>query len=121
MANPDIELEKRVETTPEYFGRLYELNHDRIFNYILYTTRDIELAFDLTSEMYFKVLRALPKYEYRGVSFASWLYSVASREISTFYRRQKRSRTINMPSLSYSDEIEEIRLAVNHEMPYSVI
>jgi RNA polymerase sigma-70 factor (ECF subfamily) len=115
MAGPYVELERRVKEDPEAFRLLYQMNRDRVFNYILHTTRDIELSFDLTSETFLKALIALPKYEYRGVSFTAWLLGIASREIATFYRKQKRSKTINMSLLPHADEIGAIRQAVSDE------
>jgi DNA-directed RNA polymerase specialized sigma24 family protein len=51
MVNVDYkccELEKRLKKDPEAFVELYELNYKRIYNYILYSTGNVEDALDLT-------------------------------------------------------------------------
>ncbi len=81
------ELEKKVRDDPDAFARLFELNYDRIFNYILYSTGDIETSLDLTSETFFKALRALHRFDPGRGSFTAWLYAIASREIGMHFRR----------------------------------
>lgn len=87
MEEGRAELERRVKEDPDAFGRLFELNYGRIFNYILMSTGDVEESLDLTSETFFKSLRALRRYDRRKGSFTAWLYAIASREIAMRHRR----------------------------------
>ncbi|MGA8014496.1 MAG: sigma-70 family RNA polymerase sigma factor [Candidatus Dormiibacterota bacterium] len=68
------------------FAYLYERNVDRIFAYVLTLTKDRELAEDVTAATFAKGLEELPRFEWRGVPYSSWLYRVASNLVA----RQRR-------------------------------
>jgi len=91
LTTPGHELEKHVAHDKEAFALLYEENYLRIFNYVLSSVTDVETALDLTSETFFKALRALPRYRYTGSPFAAWLMKIASNEIAMFFRKKKRA------------------------------
>jgi RNA polymerase sigma-70 factor (ECF subfamily) len=42
-----------------------------------------------------KALTNLPKYQFKGVPFASWLYRIAHNEVMQLFRTQKDKRAIN--------------------------
>lgn len=102
------ELENRVKDDPEVFAELYELNYARIFNYVLYNTAEIEVSLDITSETFFKALRALPRFDRQKGSFTSWLYSIASREITSYFRRLNRSKKYNASQSKFMKYRKEI-------------
>lgn len=85
------DLIDHARTDPEAFGELYELHYSAIRNYIYRRTLNGATADDLTSNTFFKALRALPKYEARA-PFRVWLYKIATNEIrahrrSAWFRR----------------------------------
>ena len=96
------------------FSCLYEDNYKRIFNYLLYGCGDIETAMDLTSETFFKALRAWPAFEQRGVPPSAWLFKIASRELAMHFRRQGRLKRWAAPA-EFSDENEGVRRQVIDE------
>jgi len=100
------DTQKRPPYDRDAFGRLYEENYKRILNYLLYNTGDVELARDLTSETFFKALRAMRAGKYRGGSLSAWLYRIASREIAIHHRRGKLRRHIHVP---FGSAIEEVQ------------
>lgn len=87
------ELDKLVErarSDPEAFGELYDQFYSRIFGYSLKRTADIEVAHDITSEVFFKALKNLQQYYKRnGVPFSSWLYRIATNQINDFFRGKR--------------------------------
>ena len=87
MDDSCCEIEKRLRKDPEAFGELYETNYKRIFNYILYSTGNIEAALDLTSETFFRALKGLASFDHRKGSFTAWLYGIASRVVASYYRK----------------------------------
>jgi RNA polymerase sigma factor (sigma-70 family) len=105
-----IAADSADNTRPD-FSALYEENYRRIFNYILYGTGNIDTALDLTSETFFKALRAWPGFEHRGISPVAWLIKIASRELAMFYRRQGRLRRF-APSLEFNEEVAGVRRQV---------
>ncbi|MDD3718508.1 MAG: sigma-70 family RNA polymerase sigma factor [Actinomycetota bacterium] len=108
-------LEKRVGDDPDAFARLFELNYDRIFNFILYSTGDVEASLDLTSETFFKSLRAIRRFDPRRGSFTAWLYAIASREVGMYRRRLGRTGRHASTGLTFSTEVGEVRQAVSTE------
>ena len=55
---------------------------ERIFAYVYTLTRDRELAEDVTAATFAKGLEELPRFEWRGVPYSSWLYRVASNLVT---------------------------------------
>ena len=108
-------LEKRVKEDPEAFAQLFELNYDRIFNYILYSTGDVDASLDLTSETFYKALRALDRFDRHRGSFTSWLYAIASREVAMHYRRLGRIRKHAAARPSFTREAGEVRRSISAE------
>ena len=89
----EAELVERAKARPEEFGALYELHYAKILGYVYRRTLDVALAEELTSNTFFKALRALPRYDHRG-HFAAWLYRIASNEVKA-HRRAASSRREN--------------------------
>ena len=77
------------------FGPLYDKYYKQIFNYLYQRLDDKETAFDLTSQVFLKAMTNLPKYQFKGVPFASWLYRIAYSELMQLFREKKAERTIN--------------------------
>ncbi len=101
---------------PIDFSRLYEENYSRVFSYILSGTSDVDTAMDLTSETFFKALRAWPRFEHKGVPPIAWLLKIASRELAMFYRRQGRLKRW-APMLEFTEEVAAVReRVVNDEV-----
>jgi len=115
MQEGQSELEEKVKEDPGAFAQLYERNYDRIFNYILYSTGDVEASLDLTSETFFKALRALDRYDRHKGTFTAWLYAIASREVAMHFRRLGRIRRHTASRLSFTVEAEEIRRGIPSE------
>jgi len=83
------ELVEKAKKDPEAFGKLYDEYYSKIFGYILKRVANFEIAQDITSETFFKVLKNLWKFRWQNISFSSWLYRIASNEIANFFRKKK--------------------------------
>ena len=64
------------------FADLYEANFERVYAYVARRVRDRDEAQDLTADVFQLALKSLPRFEWRGVSFAAWLFRIASNEIA---------------------------------------
>jgi len=102
----DLSEEKKLimeaKKDPEVFGLLYDKYYQPIFRYTLRRTANIELAKDLTSQTFFKALKGLGKFRWQNVPFSAWLYRIATNEVNSFYRKQKKFIQITL------DKIPEI-------------
>ena len=83
------ELVERAKDNTEAFGELYDQYYSQIFGYVLKRTASIEVAQDVTSEVFFKALKNLRQFRWRGVPFSSWLYRIATNEIANYFTKSK--------------------------------
>jgi RNA polymerase sigma-70 factor (ECF subfamily) len=74
----------------DFFGFLYDDNYEKILNYIIYKTGDIRASADITSEVFFKAMKNLPRFKWQKVPFSNWLYKIAQNEIVNFYNKEKK-------------------------------
>jgi RNA polymerase sigma-70 factor (ECF subfamily) len=84
------ELIGRAKDDPESFAQLYDHYFPQIYRYVASRVRDRELAEDITSEVFFKALRAIGRYRPSGHPFSAWLYQIAVNAITDHYRSRKR-------------------------------
>jgi RNA polymerase sigma-70 factor (ECF subfamily) len=85
------------------FSELYEANFERVYAYVVRRVRDRDEAQDLTADVFHLALKSLPRFEWRGVPFAAWLFRIASNEIadrskSAARRRAHESQNANVDS-----------------------
>jgi RNA polymerase sigma factor (sigma-70 family) len=71
------------------FGALYDKHVAAIYRYVYYRVRDDAEAEDLTSEVFMRALRAMPRYEPRQ-AFLAWLYRIARNAVIDRARRGNR-------------------------------
>lgn len=68
-------------------GVLFQRYHQSVFRYLYYRVNDLHIAEDLTSEVFMRMLRALPDYRFQGVSFQAWLFQIARNLSVDYFRR----------------------------------
>jgi RNA polymerase sigma-70 factor (ECF subfamily) len=83
------ELVERAKNNGEAFVELYDQYYSQIFGYVLKRTANIEVAQDVTSEVFFKALKHLRQFHWRGVPFSSWLYHIATNKIANYFTKNK--------------------------------
>ena len=82
----------------EAFGALYDRYVDAVYRYVYYRVRNEAEAEDVTSEVFLKALRAIPRYQPRQ-PFLAWLYRIAR---NTLIDRLRRAR----PQVSFEDALQ---------------
>lgn len=92
----DMELVKQAQSgSVEAVGDLYDRHRQRIFRYIRANTGNTYVAQDLTGEVFYAMVNALPSFEPRGVPFSAWLYRIAKNLI--IKERQRESKQTMVP------------------------
>lgn len=71
------------------FGRLYDRYFDAIYHYIARRVLDDAVAEDIAAEVWERALKAIDRFELRGVPFAAWLYRIAGNLIINHHRRER--------------------------------
>ena len=70
----------------EAFGILYDRYVNAVYRYVFYRVRNEAEAEDVTSDVFMRALRAIPKYEPRQ-AFLAWLYRIARNAVIDRGRR----------------------------------
>ncbi len=73
---------------------LYELYADRLYRYILARVGDADVAADLTTELFLRVIKHIESFRLNrhrpAASFSAWLYRIAANLITDHHRQRKR-------------------------------
>jgi RNA polymerase sigma-70 factor (ECF subfamily) len=85
----DGALVERAKQAPEAFGVLYERHVRSIYAFAFSKLHDQSAAEDVTSQAFLQALRALPRYEDRGVPFRAWLFRITANVITDRLRAGK--------------------------------
>lgn len=89
----DLSEEKKLieqaKHDPLAFGKLYDAYYPKISKYIFHRIGNIQEAQDITSDVFYKVMTGIQKFEWRNIPFSSWVYKIATNEITNHYRRKK--------------------------------
>ena len=85
----ESELVERAKQNSAAFGELYDHYVDQIYRFIYSRVRSSAVAEDITSDVFFKALRALPRYRSEGHPFSAWLYQIAVNAINDHFRSHR--------------------------------
>ena len=91
-----MRLNKKTESATEIFVELYEYYMPQVFRYIGYQVGDMDLAEDLSSAVFEKVLTRLDSYRSDRAAFSTWLMTVARNTVIDHYRAKSRKITISI-------------------------
>ena len=72
------------------FARLYRLHYDRVFRYCARRLFNRHTAEDVTSIVFFKVMRTIDSFKGDSHDFRNWLYRIATNAINDQLRTAKR-------------------------------
>jgi RNA polymerase sigma-70 factor (ECF subfamily) len=86
-------LIEAAQQDPSRFAALYEIHFERVYAYVWRRVGNREAAEDVTSEVFHHALANLPRFEWRGAPFGSWLMRIAANAIADRWRRGSRERT----------------------------
>ncbi len=75
----------------EAFGMLYDHYHVSVYRFVYYRVGSVALAEDLTSETFFRALRAMGSFQWQGKDFGAWLTTIA-RNLTTDHFKAGRTR-----------------------------
>lgn len=109
------------ELVSQYYREVYAFAYRQ--------TSDMDLAMDLTQEIFIAALKGIPSFDEKKAGFRTWLYSIASNKITDHYRsryhRQLESEVygeqLEMISGSYEPEEEMIQKLYEEQMIQKVM
>ncbi|MFA5866379.1 MAG: sigma-70 family RNA polymerase sigma factor [Actinomycetota bacterium] len=81
----------------EAFGRIYDQCVDSVYRFVFYRVGRKQDAEDITEDVFINAFQAIGRYEEReDIPFSAWLFRIAQNRVNDHYRRQARSRTVNI-------------------------
>jgi RNA polymerase sigma-70 factor (ECF subfamily) len=83
-------LRKAQRGDAEAFAALYRANVQVIFRYIAHRVNNVQLAEDLTGDVFTRALEGVASYTDVGKPFVAWLYRIAHARVVDYYRRTER-------------------------------
>jgi len=89
-------LIKKAQKNPKYFAALYDLYYLQIFKYVIKRVKDQNDAAEITSDIFAKAIFKIDRFKFKGFPFSSWLYRIASNEITDFYRKNQSSKYVRV-------------------------
>ncbi len=111
------ELVERAKRDPREFGALYDRHFQQIYRFVYSRVREQTAAEDVTSEVFIKALKAMPRYQDTGRPFAAWLYQIAVNAIADRYRSLRPSQPLeDFHDLSVSGPAIEEQAAQRDEI-----
>ena len=92
----------------EAFSELYEACVERVYRFIFFRVTDIQVAEDLTSQVFLKAWQNLGRYRPRG-PFLAWLYAIARNTVIDNYRTRKQTVSLDeaAPLAAQDDKLDE--------------
>jgi RNA polymerase sigma-70 factor, ECF subfamily len=95
LREEERELIQRAKRDPRQFGALYDRHFQQIYRFVYSRVREQTAAEDVTSEIFIKALKAMPRYQDTGRPFAAWLYQIAVNAIADRYRTLRPSQSLD--------------------------
>jgi RNA polymerase sigma-70 factor (ECF subfamily) len=85
-------VDQAIAGDREAFGELYERYVRRVYRYLLYMAKDVDVAEELTAETFLQALAAIHRYQRRGVPYVAWLLRIAHNlQLNLNGRRARRN------------------------------
>lgn len=120
----ELQEVEAAQKDPSRFEVLYNRYHEPIFRYIYSRVDNKHLASEIVSQTFYKALLNLENYTHKGLPFSSWLYRIAYNEMNMHFRKDARSRTVNVETeqlVNIMEEIEEDFFSEHKERLASVL
>lgn len=96
------------------FENVYKEYFSKIYNYMYYKVLNKEIAEDLTSNFFMKLLTKLDTFDDSKSKLNTWLYAIARNSVTDYFR-------INKIDVSLDDEDNPLDLKVDYELEKELI
>ena len=95
----------------ETISTVYTEYYKKIYKYILYRVGDHNIAEDLVSEVFEKVIAKYSTYKSEKAKFSTWLFTIANNTLINYYKRSKdqhNMRLINCGKIESKYRLEDL-------------
>lgn len=105
--NAEQSLVEAAKADAINFRPIYDKYYEIVFRFVYQRTGDQEVTTDIVSDVFYKTLQNLEKYEFRGLPFSSWLLRIAHNETINFYKKVSKSRVVKLKTEHLQNLTEE--------------
>lgn len=113
----DAELVTRAQGGEvDAIGNLYDRHRESIFRYLWLRLGDQPLAEDLTSDVFIRMLDALPRYQIMGIPFRAWLYRIAHNVLIDHFRKTHDRSPVPLEVLEDQDAGDDPSAAIERRL-----
>jgi RNA polymerase sigma-70 factor, ECF subfamily len=81
LPESDEALVARAKRDRDAFACLYDRYVEQVYQFIYRRVKDHTIAEDITARVFFRALKSLPRFEWRGIPFGGWLIRIAGNLI----------------------------------------
>ena len=113
----ELDIIRKAKINTKAFAPLYDKYYIKIFRFIYNRVETEAVAADITSQVFYKAIKSLNKYQDRGLPYGSYLYRIALNEINMEARKNKINLIISAKTSDIENIAEEIKS--NNEDKYS--
>ena len=103
MQNEHLLLARARAFDQDALAEIHDTFYTPIFRYIAIRVSNREVAEDLTSEVFVRLLTALRSHTAPQKTLKGWLYAVASRVVSDYHRQRYRRPEVELTDTFVSD------------------
>jgi RNA polymerase sigma-70 factor (ECF subfamily) len=93
LANSETDqdiLIKRACSDRAAFALLYRMHYERVFRYCCRRLFNRHAAEDVTSEVFFRVMKTISTFDGTSAGFRNWLYRIATNAVNDYLKAAKR-------------------------------
>ena len=101
MPTDDELVEEILNGSKAAMDVLVRRHYKNIFSYVYRKTGNYHLAYDLTQEIFIKMMKSIKNYKQQG-KFSSWLLKIAVNHCRDYYKSsdfRKEARGLNYPRI----------------------
>lgn len=85
-----LRLAEQAKTDPQAFSKLYDHYLPKVFGFVISKVSNVEVAEDLTSEIWLKIVKHITDFEGRSdKQVTAWIFRIARNHIIDYYRTRK--------------------------------
>ena len=89
-------LVQEAKKNKEKFRPIYNRYYEIVFRFIYQRTGDETTTSEIVSDVFYKALENIDRYEFRGLPFSSWLLRIAHNETIKYYRKASKTRVVKL-------------------------
>jgi RNA polymerase sigma-70 factor (ECF subfamily) len=95
----ELALVTRAKADTAAVAALYDHYFPLIYKYVLYRVSDVQIADDLVSQIFERMLSDLDRYQPELAPFGAWLFGIARHVVRNYYRTKKRQNWLSLEGI----------------------